>query len=108
MVEFGDDGRPEGGHQVRVPRSSRAGERRSMYLTMREFESLGNTDGCAGCKDVASGRRGPVSGFAPHTTACRRRLEAAIDAAPNDRQKQRLMPFLEELKEKASKAGDEK
>ena len=34
--------------------------------------------------------------------------QAAIDAAPDDRQKQRLMPFLEELKEKAEKAGQEK
>ena len=81
MVELGDDGRPDGGDQVRVPRSSRAGERQSMYLTKRDFESHGYTDGCAGCRDLASGRRGPVSGFAPHTTACRRRMEAAIEAS---------------------------
>ncbi|MGI9471120.1 MAG: TlpA disulfide reductase family protein [Rubripirellula sp.] len=34
--------------------------------------------------------------------------EAAVEAAPNDRQKQRLMPFLEELKEKASEEDAEK
>ena len=81
MVELGNDGSPEVSDQVRIPKSSRAGERRSMYLTKKDFESHGYTDGCQGCKDLASGRRGPVSGFAPHTTACRRRMESAIETA---------------------------
>ena len=81
MLELGNDGSPEVGDRVKVPRSSRAGERRSMYLTKRDFESHGYTDGCQGCKDLSSGRRGPVSGFAPHTTACRRRMESAIEAS---------------------------
>ena len=52
-----------------------------MYLTKRDFESHGCTDGCAGCRDLASGRQGPVIGLAPHTTAFRRRMEAAIEAS---------------------------
>ena len=52
-----------------------------MYLTRQDSERHGFSDGCTRCRDLASGRRGPVSGFAPHTTACRRRMGAVIETA---------------------------
>ena len=40
------------------PRSGgRVGEKRSMYLSRKDFKSHGYTDGCAGCRDLASGKR---------------------------------------------------
>ena len=78
MVECGDDGISEEVGQVKAPKGSRMGGRRSMYLTGLDFERRGSSDGCVGCKDLASGGKGPVGCPAPHTSACRRRMEMAI------------------------------
>ena len=43
------------------PQESRAGgrvgERRSMYLSRKDFSKYGYTDGCTGCRDIASGKK---------------------------------------------------
>merc|ERR1712139_1168 len=81
MVEI-EDGELPGGADVPAPRASgRVGEKRSMYLSRVDFRMYGHTDGCPGCRDIASGRTGPVGCLAPHTKACRKRMEAAIRAA---------------------------
>ena len=66
-------------------REKRGGEKRSMYLSRKDFTSHGYTDGCAGCRDLASGKRRAGSFLAPHNTACRKRLERAIKTADPDR-----------------------
>ena len=52
-----------------------------MYLRRQDFEKYGFTDGCPGCRDIATGRPGPSSGWAAHTSACRRRLQKDIQEA---------------------------
>ena len=56
-----------------------------MYLSRRDFETYGYSDGCAGCRDIASGNQRRGSFLAPHTAACRRRMEKAIKVADPDR-----------------------
>ena len=56
-----------------------------MYLSRKDFNSHGYTDGCAGCRDLASGKQRAGSFLAPHNAACRKRLERAIKAADPDR-----------------------
>ena len=63
----------------------RKGETRSMYLFRKDFETYGFTDGCAGCRDIASGKQRRGSFLAPHTAACRRRMEESIKVADPDR-----------------------
>ena len=63
----------------------RKGERRSMYLSRKDFETYVFSDGCAGCRDIASGKQRKGSFLAPHNTACRRRMEEAIKVADPDR-----------------------
>ena len=81
MVEIEDREAP-GGEAIEAPRENpRVGERRSMYLTRKDFRTRGHTPGCQGCLDIASGRPGPTSGLSPHTKACRSRMNEAIKAA---------------------------
>ena len=55
-------------------------ERRAMYLSRKDFETHGFTDGCVGCRDISSGKKRTGSFISPHTTACRKRMEAAVRA----------------------------
>ena len=65
MVEIEDREAP-GGEAMEAPRGHpRVGERRSMYLTRKDFRVHGHTPGCPGCLDIASGRPGPTSGLSP-------------------------------------------
>ena len=56
-----------------------------MYLSRRDFEKHGCTDGCRGCLDLASGKPRVGSFLSPHSAACRRRMEAMIKADDPDR-----------------------
>ena len=49
-----------------------------MYLSRKDFETYGSADGCAGCRDIASGKQRKGSFLVPHAVACRRRMEEAI------------------------------
>ena len=81
MVELEDEHVP-GEDDPSVPQASgRTGEKLSMYLSRKDFRTHGYTDGCPGCRDIASGRVGLVGSIAPHTKACRKRMEEAIRAA---------------------------
>ena len=66
------------GEGVETPKGSRTGEMRSIYLKRSDFEKYGHTDGCPGCQDMATQRPGPSSGWAAHTSACRKRMEEKI------------------------------
>ena len=68
----------------------RAGEKRSMYLTRKDFLTHGHTPGCPGCLDIASGKPGPSSALAPHTKACRSRMNEAIKSADPARREKYL------------------
>ena len=72
MIELDDSGRLEQADQLGDRVGSGTGERRSMYLSRKDFSVHGHTDGCPGCRDIASKRRGQM---APHTAACRKRME---------------------------------
>ena len=63
----------------------RTGEKRSMYLSRRDFERHGYTDGCRGCLDLASGKPRAGSFLSLHSAACRRQMEAMIKADDPDR-----------------------
>ena len=56
-----------------------------MYLSRRDFDRHGYTDGCRGCMDLASGKQRAGSFLSPHNVACRRRMEALIKADDPDR-----------------------
>ena len=72
QVEMRDGGIPYEGAGIEMPRSSRAGERRSMNLRRSDFERYGFSDGCPGCQDMAVQRPGPSSGWSVRTPACRK------------------------------------
>ena len=61
--------------------------RKAMYLSRKDFERHGLTDGCIGCRGIgaASGRptsrAGGIGAYRPHDVACRRRMENAIREA---------------------------
>ncbi|MDA8583663.1 hypothetical protein N9L68_05500, partial [bacterium] len=82
MVECEDQG--EIGLDTRIENrvGSRTGVRRAMYLSRKDFIEYGYTDGCTGCRDVASGKKGQI---APHTAACQRRMEEAVRERDLDR-----------------------
>ena len=63
-------------HEVRS--GGRVGEKRTMYLSRKDFNSHGYTDGCAGCRDLASGKRRAGSFLSPHNAACRKRMENCL------------------------------
>ena len=56
-----------------------------MYLSRKDFRRHGYTDGCTGCRDLASGKQRSGSFLSPHNAACRRRMETAIKTAGPDR-----------------------
>ena len=56
-----------------------------MYLSRRDFDRHGYTDGCRGCLDLASGKQRAGSFLSPHNVACRRRMEAMIKTDDPDR-----------------------
>ena len=58
----------------------RAGENRSMYLSRKDFTNYGYTDGCTGCRDLASGKKRAGSFLSSDNLACRKRVDAAIKA----------------------------
>ena len=63
----------------------RTGERKAMYLSRKDFERHGFTDGCIGCRDISSGKKRTSSFISPHNVACRRRMESAVKEADPDR-----------------------
>ncbi|MDA8583765.1 hypothetical protein N9L68_06010 [bacterium] len=52
-----------------------------MYLSRKDFEKRGCTDGCIGCRDSASGKARAGSFISPHNGASRRRMENAVREA---------------------------
>ena len=55
-----------------------------MYLSRKDFTNYGYTDGCTGCRDLASGKKRAGSFPSPHNVACRKRMETAIKTADPD------------------------
>ena len=51
----------------------RTGGRKAMYLSRKDFERHGFTDGCIGCRDISSGKKRTGIFISPHNVACRRR-----------------------------------
>ena len=41
-----------------LPPTTRRGERKAMHLSRRDFERHGYSDGCVGCRVIASGNKG--------------------------------------------------
>ena len=64
---------------------ARVGEKRSMYLSQKDFMTYGYSDGCTGCRDIASGKKRAVIYISPHNAACRKRMETAIKTTDPDR-----------------------
>ena len=69
MVEEEDKEYPQLNLQLRERVGSRTGESRSMYLSRRDFEVHGFTDGCVGCRNIANGKRRRGSFLSPHNLA---------------------------------------
>ena len=69
----------------------RTGERKAMYLSRKDFERHGLTDGCPGCRDISI-RSGRISA---HNVACRRRMENAVREADPDRWARQATPRAE-------------
>ena len=59
------------------------GEKKSMYLSRRDFSRHGFTDGCVGCRAIASGVQGRT-GIA-HSRECRKRLEGIVQKQEPER-----------------------
>ena len=87
------------------------GERRSIYLSRKDFNKYGYTDGCTGCRDIASGKQWAGSYISPHNAACRKRMEVAIKTADPDRWARYFLRrgqegVAEEEEEAAGRASD--
>ncbi|MDA8583518.1 hypothetical protein N9L68_04775 [bacterium] len=82
MVELEDRGDTEPDPRLESLVGSRTGEKGAMYLSRKGFSDYGHTDGCAGFRDIASGKRGQI---APHTVACWKRMEEAVKERDPDR-----------------------
>ena len=78
LVEMEDRNDPALNPDLENPVGRRTGEKRSLYLSRRDFEVHGYTDGCRGCLELASGKPRAGSFLSPHSLACRRRMEDAI------------------------------
>ena len=65
LVEIEDRRNPEldPSHESRA--GTRVGEKRSMYLSRKDFNRHGYTDGCTGCRDLASGKQRAGSFISP-------------------------------------------
>lgn len=85
LVEGEDRESPELNRQLRARVGMRTGEKRSIYLSKRDFERYGYSDWCPGCRDIASGKKRKDSAVAPHNVACWRRMDVAIQEADRDR-----------------------
>ena len=85
LVEIEDRGNPANAPQLRDRIGMRTGEKRSIYLSQKDFERHGFSDGCPGCRDLASGKKRKNSTVAPHNVARRGRMDEAIQAADPDR-----------------------
>ena len=77
LIELDDGSRLEQAGQPDGRVGSRTGERRSMYLSRTNFSVHGHTDGCPGCRDIATKKRGQM---APHTAACRKRMDGGSES----------------------------
>ena len=84
-MELGDRNDPALNPDLGIQVGRRTGEKISMYLSRRDFEKHGYTDGCRGCLDLASGKPRVGSFLSPHSVAGRRRMEAMIKADDPDR-----------------------
>ena len=69
LVEVEDRRDPELNPNLESRVGKRVGEKRSMYLPLKDFNSHGYTDGCTGCRDLASGKRRVGSFLSPHNAA---------------------------------------
>ena len=69
---------------------TRAGEKISLYLRKEDFVKYGFTPGCRGCVDIASGKQRAVEARAPHTRACRCRMETCVQEGEPERWAQYL------------------
>ncbi|MDA8583971.1 hypothetical protein N9L68_07040 [bacterium] len=81
-MEYGHS--PELNHRFESQVGKRAGESKIRYLFRTDFERHGYSDGCVGCRDIASGKKRAGSFFSPHNVACRRRMEEAGKEADPD------------------------
>ena len=59
LVEVEDRGNPKLNPELTEKVGQRVGERKAMYLSREDFERHGFTDGCIGCRDIASGKKKP-------------------------------------------------
>ena len=60
-------------------------------MSRKDFEVHGFTDGCVGCRDLASGKQRRGSFLSPHNSACRSRMEEAIRGADPHRWERYLL-----------------
>ena len=67
------------------------GEKRSIYVSRKDFHTYGYTDGCTGCRDIASGKKRVGSSISPKNVARRKRMETAIKTADPDRWARHLL-----------------
>ena len=80
MVELEDRGNPALDPPAEMPVGRPVGENRAMYLSRRDFNRYGYSDWCVCCKAIASGRKYPKGRMPAHNAACRRIMEAAVQA----------------------------
>ena len=78
LIEEGEDGVVGGEDFAELPIGSRAGENKFLYLNGKDFSKYGFTPRFRGCLDIVSGKQRSLGGLAPHTKACRCRMEARI------------------------------
>ncbi|MDA8583909.1 hypothetical protein N9L68_06730 [bacterium] len=59
-----------------LPPATHQGEKKPMYHSKRDFNIHGYTDGCVGCRTIASGVQGRTG--VPHSQGCRWRMEGIV------------------------------
>ena len=79
---MGDRNDPALNPDLGIQVGRRTGEKISMYLSRRDFEKHGYTDGCAGCSAIRRGVRGQA-----HNTVCRRRIMKELAATPEGKER---------------------
>ncbi|MDA8582620.1 hypothetical protein N9L68_00275 [bacterium] len=80
------------------------GDNRCIYLSKKDFERYGYTGGGPGCRDIASGKNNKYNAVAPHTVACRRKIDASIQESDPDRWERLL---LRQKQDEAVREGSE-
>ena len=75
-VDLEDEGDDQEEVEFGSPHTTRRGERRSIYLSRKDFERHGYSDGCVGCRAISSGKKGRTG--VAHNRACRRRMEGIV------------------------------